>query len=123
MNGNKPTVFVCSTIYDFRDLRSALKLWLEEYGYEVLLSEFNDFPQLPDQNSYTSCLQAIDQSDFFILFIGSRVGGWYDQANRVSITRMEYRYAYERFKQGKLRLIVLVRKEVWDIRGRCPSHS
>ncbi|MBI3797446.1 MAG: DUF4062 domain-containing protein [Deltaproteobacteria bacterium] len=56
MSGPKPKVFVSSTIYDFHDLRSALKLWLEEYGYEVLMSDFNDFPQLPDKNSYESCL-------------------------------------------------------------------
>jgi hypothetical protein len=38
MSERKPKVFVSSTIYDFRDLRSALKLWLEEYGYDVLRS-------------------------------------------------------------------------------------
>lgn len=32
---NKPKVFVSSTIYDFKDLRSALKYWLAEKGYEV----------------------------------------------------------------------------------------
>lgn len=82
----------------------------------MLLSEFNDFPQLPGTNSYDSCLRAIDQSDYFVLFIGGRVGGWYDQANQVSITRMEYRHADERFKQGHLRLLVFVRKEIWDVR-------
>jgi len=116
MENGRPQVFVSSTIYDFRDLRSALKLWLEEYGYDVLMSEFNDFPQVPDQNSYKSCLRAIDQSDYFVLLIGGRVGGWFDQTNRVSITQMEYRHAYQRFKQGKLKLLVLVRKEIWDIR-------
>jgi hypothetical protein len=115
MSLSKPKVFVSSTIYDFRDLRSALKLWLEEYGYEVLLSEFNDFPQLPDQNLYESCLKAIGQSDYFLLFIGSRVGTWYNQDQQLSVTRMEYRHAYEQFKQGKLKILVFVRKEIWDI--------
>jgi hypothetical protein len=115
MSLSKPKVFVSSTIYDFRDLRSALKLWLEEYGYEVLLSEFNDFPQLPDRNLYESCLKAIDQSDYFLLFIGSRVGTWYNQDQQLSITRIEYRHAYEQFKQGKLKILVFVRKEIWDI--------
>jgi hypothetical protein len=116
MNERKPRVFVSSTIYDFRDLRSAIKLWLEEYGYEVLMSDLNDFRQSPDQNSYQSCLQAIDDCDYFILLIGGRVGGWYDRENRISITRMEYRHAYERLKVGKLKLIGFVRKEIWDIR-------
>lgn len=116
MESGRPQVFVSSTVYDFRDLRSALKLWLEEYGYDVLMSEFNDFPQLADKNSYESCLRAIDRSDYFVLLVGGRVGGWFDQATRVSITRMEYRHAYQRFKEGKLKLLVLVRKEIWDIR-------
>ena len=116
MSSNKPKVFVSSTIYDFRDLRSAIKYWLEQHGYEVRLSDQNDFPQDPALNSYDSCLQAIDDSDYFILLIGGRVGGWYDEAARISITRMEYRRAYERAKQGQLKLLTFVRKEVWDIR-------
>ena len=38
-----PTVFICSTIYDFQDLRSAIKYFLERQGCRVLASEFNDF--------------------------------------------------------------------------------
>lgn len=113
---NKPKVFLSSTIYDFRDLRSALREWLEEYGFEVLASDFNDFRQVPDRNSYESCLSVIDQADYFILLVGSRVGGWYDQAKKISITRMEYQHADKRFKEGKLKLLAFVRKEVWDIR-------
>lgn len=116
MNANKPVVFVSSTIYDFRDLRSAIKFWLEQHGYEVRMSEFNDFPQKPEENSYNSCLQAIDDSHFFILLIGTRVGGMFDEEKKISITREEYRYAYERAKKGKTKLITFVRKEVWDVR-------
>lgn len=112
----KPKVFLSSTIHDFRDLRSAIRVWLEEYGFEVQASEFNDFPQIPDSNSYESCLKAIDESNYFILLVGSRVGGLYDAAKKISITRMEYQHAYERLKAGKLKMLVFVRKEVWDIR-------
>ncbi len=117
MSSDKPRVFLSSTIHDFRDLRSALKLWLEEYGYEVLASEMNDFRQLPDLNSFHSCLEAIKIADTFILFIGNRVGGWYDEENRISITRKEFQVAYDSLKQGTLhRLLVFVRQEIWDIR-------
>jgi hypothetical protein len=37
MPAQRPKVFISSTIYVFRDLRSALKYWLEELGYDVLL--------------------------------------------------------------------------------------
>jgi hypothetical protein len=39
----RPTFFLSSTIFDFKDLRSAIKYALEARGCEVLASEFNDF--------------------------------------------------------------------------------
>lgn len=112
----RPTFFLSSTIYDFRDLRSAIKFSLEERGCRVLASEFNDFGGTLDQHSYETCLTNIEQADYFVLFIGSRVGGWYDVANRISITQQEYRRAYELHRLGKLRLVTFVREEVWQLK-------
>lgn len=112
----QPTIFLSSTIYDFRDLRSALKFYLEQQGCTVLASEFNDFQKPLDAHSYDACLTAIGMADYFILLIGSRVGGWYDKANRISITRQEYRAAYELHKQGRLNILTFVRSEVWQVR-------
>ncbi len=75
-----------------------------------MASEYNDFGGNLDQHSYEACLANIDQADFFILLIGSRVGGWFDASSRISITQQEYRHAYERHRQGKLRLVTFVRK-------------
>jgi hypothetical protein len=112
----KPTIFISSTIYDFRDLRSALKYWLEQLGYEVMLSEFNDFTKPLDENSYTACLKAIERASHFILLIGGRTGGMYDAAEKVSITRMEYRAAYDLVKAGRMKLITFVREDLWNVR-------
>lgn len=111
-----PTFFLSSTIYDFRDLRSAIKFYLEDQGCTVLASEFNDFLKPLDRHSYEACLKAIEQADYFVLLIGTRVGGWFDLENRVSITQAEYRYAYELQKTGRLKIITLVRSEVWQVR-------
>lgn len=105
----KPTFFISSTIYDFRDLRSCIKWWLEEFGYKVNASEYNDFDKPLDENSYDSCLRAIDKSDYFILLLGERFGGMYDKD--ISITQMEYRYAYQRMLEGKIKLINFVRQD------------
>lgn len=113
---NRPTFFVSSTIYDFRDLRSALKYYLEQQGCKVLASEFNDFEKPLDQHSYNACLQSIHAADYFILLIGTRVGGWYDATKRVSITQREYREAYELQQGGKIKLINFVRSEVWHVK-------
>jgi hypothetical protein len=113
---NQPTIFISSTIYDFRDLRSALKYWLEELGYKVLLSEFNDFTKPLDENSYNACLKSIESADYFILLVGSRTGGFYNSKEKVSITRKEYRTAYDIVKSGKLKLITFVRADLWAIK-------
>ncbi len=113
---HRPTFFLSSTIYDFRDLRGAIKLSLEARGCRVLASEFNDFGGNLDQHSYDACLTNIEQADYFVLLIGTRVGGWYDKQKRVSITRQEYRTAYELHRQGRIKLVTFVRSEIWQLK-------
>jgi len=113
----KPKIFISSTIYDFSDLRSAIKFFLESYGYEVLLSEYNDFQKDLTKNSYEACLKAIENCQYFILLIGSRVGGYYNTKNKISISQQEYRKAYELHKQGKLKILSLVRENLWIIKN------
>ncbi|MEH2626073.1 hypothetical protein V1292_004128 [Bradyrhizobium sp. AZCC 1719] len=113
---DRPTIFISSTIYDFRDMRSAIKDHLEENGCRVLASEYNDFTKPLDKHSYQACLDTIEQADVFLLLVGTRVGGWFDAPNRVSITQQEYRTAYELAQDGKIKLLSFVREEVWNHR-------
>jgi hypothetical protein len=107
----KPVFFISSTIFDFKDLRSSIKWWLEENNYIVNASEFNDFDKPLDENSYEACLRSIDNSDYFVLLIGDRIGGMYDK--ETTITQMEYKYAYQRMVAGKLKMINFVRQDTW----------
>lgn len=113
---NKPKIFVSSTVHEFRDLRSSLKFWLGEFGYQVQLSEFNDFEKNLDNNSYKACLDSIEKVQYFILFIGSRVGGFYSKKDKISITQKEYLKAYQCAKDNGLRLIIFVRQNLWDVK-------
>lgn len=97
---DKPVVFLSSTIYDFEDLRSSMKYYLDTMGYETQLSEYNDFEKDTSVNSYDACLEAVKKCDYYVLLIGSRRGGMYPGEN-ISITRKEYRTAYELAKKGK----------------------
>jgi len=106
-----PVFFISSTILDFKDLRSSIKWWLEENDYIVNASEFNDFDKPLDKNSYEACLKAIDNSDYFVLLIGDRIGGMYDK--EITITQKEYRHAYERMLIGKLKIINFIRQDTW----------
>tara|TARA_R110002073_G_scaffold154858_6_gene310072 strand:+ start:5645 stop:6943 length:1299 start_codon:yes stop_codon:yes gene_type:complete len=110
------TFFLSSTIYDFKDLRSAIKYYLEQQGCRVLASEFNDFPKSLDKHSYAACLESISQADYFVLLIGSRVGGWFDKTNRISITQREYREAYRLQQAGRIKLLSFVRADVWRMK-------
>lgn len=113
---DRPTFFLSSTIFDFEDLRGALKDYLELRGGKVLASEFTDFDQPLDKHSYEACLKTIEKADFFVLFIGRRVGGWFDADNQISITRAEYRHAYQLARAGKIRILCFVRSNVWNHR-------
>lgn len=112
----RPSFFLSSTIYDLRDLRGAIKFHLEEQGCQVMASEFNDFDKPVDVHSYEACLRAIDSCDYYVLLIGSRRGGWYDPAKRISITQQEYRYARALSDTGRIRLLNFVRADTWTFR-------
>lgn len=113
---DRPTIFLSSTVHDFADLRSALKDYLELRGCRVFASEFTDFERPLDRHSYDACLATIEKADLFVLFIGRRVGGWFDEASKTSITRAEYRHAYKLAQEGRIRLFCFVRSDVWDHR-------
>lgn len=118
----KPRVFISSTIYDFKDLRSALKYFLEENGFEVVTSENADFQTTNKNNSYQACLDAIETCEYYILLVGSRVGGEYKykrnngKTEQITITRAEYKKAYDLFLQGRIKLINFVRSEIYTVK-------
>jgi hypothetical protein len=110
----RPRVFVSSTIRDFKDLRLALKFWLEEAGLQVFLSECNDFPAEPELSTFESCLNVLRSCQYVILLVGYRQGAFFNEAEGITVTRAEYREAYKRLKAGKLKLVGFVRAEVED---------
>ncbi len=113
MTVTRPRVFLSSTIKDMADLREALKFWLEEMGYEVQLSEHNDFQRSPDSGTFEACFESIRQSDYYILLIGMRPGSWYHEQDRITVTQQEYRTAYESWRHtGKPKLVSFVRHDV-----------
>ena len=120
---NKPRIYVSSTIYDFADLRSALKYWLEEFDFEVQMSEFNDFSVNLDLSSFQACLDSMKNCNFFILLIGGRKGAFFDEKDEISITQQEYRTAYELVKKGKIKIISFIRKSVWNVKEDRKSLS
>ena len=68
-------VFVSSTCYDLSIIRSQLKSFLENMGYDAILSEYNDIFYDPNDHTHVSCVKEIANADLVILIIGSRYGG------------------------------------------------
>jgi hypothetical protein len=71
----KLRVFVSSTCYDLDILRSELRPFIIEMGYEPVMSEYADVLYDPRSHTHNSCLKEIPGCDMVVLIIGSRFGG------------------------------------------------
>lgn len=109
MERRTPTVFVSSTCYDLKQVRSDIKDFFEDtYGFNAILSEFDSFPIDPCKGTIENCLNNVDNyADFFILIIGTRYGYITDKGK--SITNLEYLHA----KAKGIPLFVFVDKQLY----------
>jgi len=70
----KPRVFISSTFYDLKYIRSSLENFVERLGYEAILSEKGRIAYDPDIPLDESCYRVAASSDIFVLIIGGRYG-------------------------------------------------
>ncbi len=70
----KPRVFVSSTYYDLKHLRSSLDIFVEGLGFEPILSEKGDIAYSPDLPLDESCYREVESADIFVLLVGGRYG-------------------------------------------------
>lgn len=102
----KPRIFVSSTYYDLKYVRSSVENFIEELGFESILSEKGNIAYAPDVPLDESCYREVGNSDIYVLIIGGRYGAeksdkkeklpkdFYERYD--SITRQEYAAAVER---------------------------
>ena len=113
----RPKIFVSSTVLDFEDLRSSLKYYLEEFGYDVQMSEYPNFNIDKDSSTFDACIKNLENCQYFILLIGYRRGSWYLDG-KISITHKEFLSAKSLIEQGHpLRIIAFVRKPIWLLKN------
>ena len=110
-------IFISSTDYNLRDLRSELSRFLDQLGYRPILSSSEGFPDnTPKLEPWESCLPVLDTCFVMILVIDGRYGSGLRWPNfkqlfadkKVSPTHGEYLF---RHAHGK-RMLVFVRDEV-----------
>lgn len=114
---SRPRVFVSSTYYDLKHLRSALEGFIESLGFEPVLSEKGSIAYAPDIPLDESCYREIDQADIMVLIVGGRYGtersgnnerdgSFFSRYN--SITREEFNRAVA----ANIPLYILIEKSV-----------
>ena len=107
---DKPAVFVSSTCFDLKQVRSDMKLFLEGLGLDPVLSEYSSFPVNPDLGTVDNCVKAIEtRADIFVLVVGARYGSTTDRGE--SITNLELLAA----KAKGIPVYVFVMRSVLDI--------
>jgi len=85
---NKPAVFVSSTCYDLKQVRSDIKQFLQSLGVDPVLSEYGSFPVSPELGTVDNCLKAVEsRADIFVLIVGARYGSATEQGR--SVTNLE----------------------------------
>ena len=65
-------IFVSSTCYDLNIVRGQLRSFINNVGYEPVMSDYNDVLYDPRDHTHESCVKEIQSADMVILIIGSR---------------------------------------------------
>lgn len=115
----RPRIFISSTYYDLKDIRSSLEQFVESMGYEPVLSEKGTIAYDPDKTLDESCYREVENSDIFVLIIGGRYGSPVSDERDIpkddffdrykSITMREYESAVTR----DIPIYILVEKSVY----------
>jgi len=104
---SKPKIFLSSTYYDLKHIRSSIENFIDSLGYESVLSEKGSIAYNPDIPLDESCYREAQNSDIFVIIIGGRYGSpTSDTDNDIdrtdfykryeSVTKMEYESALKR---------------------------
>lgn len=73
----KPRVFISSTCYDLKEIRSQIREFIIDYGYDPILSEFGDIFFNYGEHPQDACFKEIEKCQMFILIIGNSFGSTY----------------------------------------------
>jgi hypothetical protein len=103
------TVFISSTVNDFKPVRRDLREWLEARQIVVHQSEEPSFPVGLGMHSHEACLQVIAGCHLVILLVGNRYGGRFAGTEQ-SITWREYAEA----RRLRIPVITVILKETND---------
>lgn len=94
----KPRIFISSTFFDLRQIRSDLDTFIENLGYDPIRNEEGDIPYDKEDALEEYCYKEIKSIDILISIIGGRFGSE-SRKNNSSISQMELKTALKENKQ------------------------
>ncbi len=94
----KPRVFISSTFFDLRQIRSDLDTFIENLGYDPIRNEEGDIPYGKEDALEEYCYKEIKSIDILVSIIGGRFGSE-SRKNSSSISQMELKTALKENKQ------------------------
>lgn len=94
----KPRVFVSSTYYDLKQIRSDLERFINEQGYDAVLNEKGHISYGSQEKLEEYCYKEIDQCDILVSIIGGRYGSQ-SYESEYSVSNKELKKALELGKQ------------------------
>jgi len=116
----RPKVFLSSTYYDLKYIRSSLENFIDSLSFESILSEKGHIAYSPEIPLDESCYREVGNADIFIIIIGGRYGSeknvgkekkdtkFFDRYE--SITKHEYKSAVNR----DVPTYILIEKSVYS---------
>lgn len=105
----KPRIFISSTYYDLRHIRSDIERFIKEQGYESILNEQGNIAYGKDEKLEDYCYKEINNVDILVAIIGGRYGSESKNDNN-SVSQMELKTAFELNKQ----VYIFIEKSVYN---------
>lgn len=95
----KPRIFISSTYYDLRNIRSDLERYIKERNYDPILNEKGHIAYSNVKRLEEYCYKEIENCDIVISVIGGRFGSAAHETDGYSISQKELKTAFEKGKQ------------------------
>ena len=97
----KPRIFISSTFYDLRQVRSDLDTFIDNLGYDPVRNEEGDIPYGKNEALEEYCYKEIKAVDILVSIIGGCFGSE-SKRNNSSISQIELKTALKENKQVSL---------------------
>lgn len=105
----KPKIFLSSTYYDLKQVRSDLDKFIKELGYDPVLNEQGNIPYGKEDKLEDYCYKEINNVDILVSIVGGRYGSE-SKNEKHSVSQMELKTAYDLSKQ----VYIFIEKSVYN---------